>query len=144
MIDGGKGQLNACLSILDEMEIEIPLISLAKKEELIFQPYRKDPIRLDITDPSLKILMDLRDEAHRFANRLHHKIRKKPLTTTVLESISGIGPKKRQKLLKKYGSPENIKKTSAEEIKNLIGISLEKAEELLKNLEKIEKKTALL
>jgi excinuclease ABC subunit C len=128
LIDGGKGQLNAALEVLVRMEVKVPIISLAKKEELIFQPHRPDPVRLDIHDPALRVLMEVRDEVHRFVNRLHNKLRMRSIKTSSLESVPGVGPKRRQQLLSVFGSLENLKRTSAEEIHRKGNVPLSLAE----------------
>lgn len=134
LIDGGKGQLNAALKVLVERDIQIPLISLAKKEELIFIPHRDQPVNLDIQDPALMLLMAVRDEAHRFANRLHNKMRIKTVAESKLQKIQGIGPKRRKALLSHFGSLENLLKATPLEIQKIAKITPELAQKILNEI----------
>ncbi|MFW9900700.1 MAG: excinuclease ABC subunit UvrC [Candidatus Thorarchaeota archaeon] len=126
LVDGGKGQLNAGLSILKELNLNIPIIGLAKKYEEIYVPSNKDPIVLPKNSSSLKLFQRVRDEAHRFAVRLQKKQRKKRITGSILDDIEGVGPITRNKLLNHFGSVENIKKASLEQITQIIGEKLAK------------------
>jgi len=134
LVDGGKGQLNAGFSILKELGIEeIPIIGLAKKFEEIFIPGQKESIILPENSSLLKLFQQVRDEAHRFAIRLHKKQRVKRLTGSVLDTIKGIGPATRNKLLNHFGSIDNIKKASIEELTEIVGKNL--AQLILEKLE---------
>jgi len=133
LVDGGKGQLNAGYSVLKELGIEgIPIIGLAKKFEEIFVPNEKNPIILPKNSNLLKIFQRVRDEAHRFAVKLHKKQREKRVKRSVLDDIKGIGPATRNKLLKHFGSVENIKKAVPEAIAQVVGKKL--ADTILKEL----------
>lgn len=134
LVDGGKGQLNASFSILEELGIEeIPIIGLAKRFEEIFIPGQKESIILPKNSALLKLFQQVRDEAHRFAIRLHKKQRVKRLTGSVLDNIKGIGPATRNKLLNHFGSVDNIKKASIEELTEIVGKNL--AQLILEKLE---------
>ncbi len=136
LVDGGKGQLNAGLSILKELGIErIPIIGLAKKLEKIHVPGRKEPILLPKSSHLLKLFQRVRDEAHRFAVRLHKKQRIKKVTGSVLDDIKGVGPATRNKLLNRFGSVDGIKKAPLEDITQVVGKKL--AETILKELKRI-------
>lgn len=124
LIDGGKGQLNAAVSVLNDLDIKIPIISLAKRLEEIFTPENPDSIILPEDSPVLKLFQYIRDEAHRFAVRLHKTRRKKKYSGSLLEDIKGIGPATRNKLLKRFGSLEGIKKASMKELLNLVNEDL--------------------
>jgi excinuclease ABC subunit C len=125
LVDGGKGQLNAGFSVLKELGIEgIPIIGLAKKFEEIFVPNKKEPIILPRNSNLLKIFQQVRDEAHRFAVKLHKKQREKRVQRSVLDDIKGIGPATRNKLLKHFGSVDNIKKSTSEAITQVVGKKL--------------------
>lgn len=130
LIDGGKGQLSAALEVLVKLNVQIPVVSIAKKEELIFVPYRPDPIKLEIKDPALQVLILARDEVHRFANVLHGKLKLKTMKATRIEELPGMGPKRRQALLLKYGSLEEMKKAPVEELMKTARISRELAEKI--------------
>jgi excinuclease ABC subunit C len=134
IVDGGKGQLNVGISVLKELSLDIPIIGLAKKFEEIYLPLKKEPLQLPENSPVLKLFQRVRDEAHRFAVRLHKKQRKKRTTRSILDDIVGVGPATRNKLLKNFGSVENIKKANFEEISKIIGKKL--AEKILSELNK--------
>ncbi len=124
IVDGGKGQLNVGSSVLRELGLEIPIIGLAKKYEEIYVPNKKDPIILPKTSPLLKLFQRVRDEAHRFAVRLHKKQRKKRMIGSILDDIEGVGPITRNKLLNHFGSVDNVKKATLEEITQVVGKKL--------------------
>lgn len=124
VIDGGKGQLSHAIKAMTDHKIEIPIISLAKKLEEIFLPEKKDSIMLDQSNPVRLMIQHLRDEAHRFAIEYNRKLRKNELTSSSLEEIRGIGKKITQKLLRKYGSLENLKSIPEDELAGFIGAKL--------------------
>jgi len=117
LIDGGKGQLNAVLSVMREVGADfIPVASLAKENEEIFVPQKTGSIILLRSSPGLQLLQRLRDEAHRFALGYHQKIRKKKTFTSALDTIPGIGPKRKRLLLKQFGSVRAIQEAPIEEL----------------------------
>ena len=117
LIDGGKGQLNAALSVMREMGVGfVPTASLAKENEEIFLPQKKEAIILPSSSHGLQLLQRLRDEAHRFALGYHQKIHKKETFASPFDTISGIGPKRKRALLKQFGSVQAIKEASIEEL----------------------------
>ena len=133
LVDGGKGQLNAAKAVLDELGLsQLRVVSLAKKEEIIFTPSRKDGIRLERTSPALKLFQNIRDEAHRFAISFHRLRRKKKSFESRLDGIQGIGRKRKAALLVKYRNLEEIKKASVEELAEITGRKI--AQSLLDNL----------
>ncbi|MFX1386185.1 MAG: excinuclease ABC subunit UvrC [Promethearchaeota archaeon] len=134
LVDGGKAQLNAGISVLKELNLNIPIIGLAKKYEEIFLPSKKEPIVLPKSSLVLKLFQRVRDEAHRFAVRLHKKQRTKRIKGSILDQIEGVGPITRNKLLNHFGSVNKIKKSSREELSQLVGNKL--AEKILKELSK--------
>ncbi len=133
LIDGGKGQLNIALEVFKELEIaSVDVISLAKEEgrhdkglnfEKIFVPHKKDPLFLSPRSPTLFILQQIRDEAHRVAISFHRKRRSKRLIHTELDEIPGIGPKKRTLLLKTFGSVKQVKEATKEALKKIDGLN---------------------
>ncbi|MFX0138332.1 MAG: excinuclease ABC subunit UvrC, partial [Candidatus Hodarchaeota archaeon] len=125
LVDGGKGQLNAGISVLKNLGLNIPIIGLAKKYEEIYLPSKKEPLTLPKNSLILKLFQRVRDESHRFAIRLQKKQRKK-IIGSILDNIKGIGPATRNKLLKHFGSVDNIKKSSEEELSQIIGKKLAK------------------
>jgi len=136
IVDGGKGQLNAAIKALKEINSPfIPIIGLAKKNEEIFIPGRKLPIILDRHDPALKLLQSIRDESHRFAITYHRKLRDSRIEESILDDIPGIGPERKKALLKGFGSLKNIKKATPEKICSKVpGIGAKFAEIIVKNL----------
>jgi excinuclease ABC subunit C len=136
IIDGGKGQLNAALEVLEEhgLNDEVPAIGLAKKQEEVFLPGRSEPLVLPRESQGLYLLQRVRDEAHRFAIGYHHKLRTKKSLTSVLEEIPGIGPKRRQALLKHFGSIEAISQASVEDLAAVQGMTKKAAEMVNENL----------
>ncbi|MCK8828193.1 excinuclease ABC subunit UvrC [Natroniella acetigena] len=124
LIDGGKGQLNSALKVLDELgQKGQQIISLAKREEEVFVPGKEEAVRLSRNSAGLYLLQRVRDEAHRFAVSYHRKLRGRRLTHSMLDDIPGIGPKRRKALLQHFGSLEKIKTASVEELVNVKGIS---------------------
>jgi len=123
LIDGGKGQLGAALEILRELRLAIPAIGLAKKEEEVFVPKNPHPLTFEKDSPARFLLMRLRDEAHRFANAHRETRLKKRAVFSVLDSIPGIGPQTRVKLLKKFGSLEAIHAAKDEELLKILSQS---------------------
>jgi len=136
IVDGGKGQLNAALEILEEVGLksEVPAIGLAKKQEEVFLPDRSEPLVLPRDSQGLYLLQRIRDEAHRFAVGYHRKLRTKKSLTSVLEEIPGIGPRRRQALLKHFGSIEAIRQASVEELAAVKGMTRKAAEMVKENL----------
>ncbi|MFY9323441.1 MAG: excinuclease ABC subunit UvrC [Syntrophomonadaceae bacterium] len=116
VIDGGLGQVNAVQAVLDELGVEIPLISLAEKNEEIYKPHRSEPLVLPRRDEGLRLLQRLRDEAHRFAVEYNRQRRTRRMTSSALDHIEGVGPQRRRALLKKFGSVNGIREASLEEL----------------------------
>jgi excinuclease ABC subunit C len=124
LIDGGKGQLNAALSAMKETgAASVPLASLAKENEEIFLPRRKEPVVLSVTSPGLQLLQRLRDEAHRFALGYHRTVRHKQTFDSSLDAIPGIGPRRKRALLRQFGSVRGIREASVEELASAKGMS---------------------
>ena len=131
LIDGGKGQLSSAKEVLDELGlIDLPVIGLAKRLEEVFLPDRSDPVVLPRTSPALKLLMQARDEAHRFAVTFHRERRGKRMVLSELDAIPGVGPKRRQLLIKKFGSVEKIKAASSDELVGIPGIGADMGRKL--------------
>ena len=126
IIDGGKGHLSAALQVLLELGLQedIPVTSLAKKNEELFVPHDPDPILLPKGSQALFLVQRIRDEAHRFAITYHRNRRSKQAILSPLDSIPGVGPTKRRSLIKSFGSAAAIKKASAIEISRTPGINI--------------------
>ena len=132
VIDGGKGQLSSVEEVFVAKGItDIDLISLAKKEEEIFTLSSPEPIVLPRRDYCLRLLQRLRDEAHRFAITYHRHTHEKTNLQSELTKIEGIGEKKRKALIDKFGSLENIKRASKEELKETEGICDKQADAVI-------------
>lgn len=116
VIDGGLGQVNAVQMILVDLGVDIPLISLAKKNEEIYQPQRSEPLVLPRRDEGLRLLQRLRDEAHRFAVEYNRQRRTRRMTSSALDHIEGVGPQRRRALLKQFGSVNGIREASLKEL----------------------------
>ena len=137
VIDGGKGQLSKSYNILQEMKkTDIEMISLAKRVEEVFLPNNKNSIILPRNSSALRVLIKIRDEAHRFAITFHRKRRKKRTLKSELDSISGVGEQTKFSLLKKFGSVENIGKASMIELMSVRGIGERSAKIILDYLSK--------
>ncbi len=123
IIDGGKGQLNAALESLQilGMQNQFTVIGLAKNKEEIFFPHDKESLLLNYTSDSLKLITQIRDEVHRFGIQFHRKLREKGTIKTVLNNIDGIGEFTAQKLLKHFGSVQQIKQQSEVDLAFVIG-----------------------
>ncbi len=122
MIDGGKGQLNAAKSIMQNKDLALPLISIAKRIEEVFLPDNQEPIILSKSSSALRLLIKIRDEAHRFAITLHRKRRTKRTLISELENIPGIGEHLKFQLLRQFGSIEAIKAATVEQLTQIKGI----------------------
>jgi excinuclease ABC subunit C len=136
IIDGGKGQLSSAMKSLENLGLreKISVIGIAKKLEEIYFPGDSVPIYLDKNSVSLKIIQQLRNEAHRFGINFHRNKRSSEMTKSDLDKIKGIGIKTKEILLKEIGSVEKIKKTSFEVLKKLVGT--QKATILMQSLKK--------
>jgi excinuclease ABC subunit C len=118
LIDGGKGQLSAVRAVLHEMGLQdIPTFGLAKREELLFEEGRPDPIRLPRSSPALRLLQAVRDESHRFAITYHRTLRTKRTLTSELLAVPGIGPSRAKRLLRTFGSLERVAQASGDDLK---------------------------
>ncbi|HOO31982.1 MAG TPA: excinuclease ABC subunit UvrC [Thermotogota bacterium] len=122
LIDGGAGQVSAVKGVLeDELNItEYDMIGLAKAEETIVFPDERGELKLKHTSPSLRVLVAVRDESHRFANTFHSQLRDKRMGRSILEKIPGVGSKRKMQLLKTFGSVKEIRNATVEEIKEIV------------------------
>ncbi len=133
IVDGGKGHLNVALKVMADLNIiNVDIISVAKEQgrhdkgitaEQVFLPNVKDPVFLRPTSPILYLLQQIRDEAHRFAITFHRKRRSKTTLSSEIEGLTGIGPVKRKRLLRHFGSVKKLAEASEEDLKQLSWLS---------------------
>jgi len=122
LIDGGRGQVNAALQALADLGgEETPVVGLAKREEELYQPGRPEPLRLPRSDAGLQLLQEIRDEAHRFAVARHRKRRSKRTLTSRLDEVPGIGPRRRKRLLQRFGSLQGVREAPLEALQEELG-----------------------
>jgi excinuclease ABC subunit C len=117
LVDGGKGQLNVAVRVLEELGLEdICVASLAKRFEEVYVPGRAEPVRIPRDSEALYLLQQVRDEAHRFAITYHRSLRAKKMTTSVLDGVPGLGPTRRTRLLKEFGSVKRLRELTEDEL----------------------------
>ena len=135
VVDGGKAQLNMAHSLLKQIGLEsIPHIGISKpagrseisKAPKLLLPDKEDPIMLELDSPALHIIQHLRNESHRFAIKYHRNLKAKQQKVSELDKIPGVGKIRKRKLLQFYGSVDEIRKTTAEDMADLIGPALAK------------------
>ncbi len=125
LVDGGRGQLNAALEALALLGVdETPVAGLAKREEEIYLPARPEPLRLARNDDGLRLLQEIRDEAHRFAVSRHRRRRSRRTLGSRLDEIPGIGPRRRRQLLRSFGSLAGVREAALEELQEVVGTEL--------------------
>ena len=124
LIDGGKGQLSAALEVFLEMGLDnVPLASLAKENEWLYVPHTPEPIVLARNSQALYLVQRIRDEAHRFAITYHRNLRSKSSLKSPIDLVTGIGPKRKRMLLRRFGSANGIKQASIDEIAAVPGLT---------------------
>ena len=122
VIDGGRGQVSAAAAVLHAAGLTIPLVGLAKEREELWPRDATAPILLSATDPGLRLLQRLRDEAHRFAIGYHRTLRSRAATASRLDGIRGLGPTKRKALLRRFGSAAGIAAAPVEALTEVPGV----------------------
>lgn len=131
IIDGGKGQLGAAVQVMRELGVHhIPAVGLAKRHEELFVPDEEDPVILPRGSEALYLVQRIRDEAHRFAITFHRQVRGKSSIQSALDTIPGIGPKRKKALLRKFGSVKQIREAGVEEIASTVGFTRALAEKV--------------
>jgi len=135
IVDGGKGQLGAARRVMRELGVaDIPTFGLAKAEELLFREGNPQPVRLPENSEGLYLLQRSRDEAHRFAVSYHRQLRQKHSRRSLLDEVPGIGPKRKQALLRCFGSVKRISEAALEELAAVPGMNEKAARQLLEHL----------
>ncbi|RLT38506.1 MAG: excinuclease ABC subunit UvrC [Chloroflexi bacterium] len=135
IIDGGKGQLGAVLDVMRDLDLrDVPVCGLAKREEEIFVADVSESIVLPRQSEALYLVQRIRDEAHRFAITYHRNLRGKAATRSVLDSIPGVGPKRKQALIRKFGSVKAIREADVSEIASTVGFTQRLAETIKRSL----------
>ena len=137
IVDGGKGQLSRAVAVLDEFNLreKVLVAGLAKQNEELYFPGKSTPLILPRNSQGLYMLQRIRDEAHRFAITAHRNRRSKAGLASILDSIPGIGPSRRKKLLQRFGSLKGIREASLDELMEIPGINTEIATAIKANLE---------
>ena len=131
LVDGGKGQLSAAVSVLDKLNIkDQPIIALAKRLDEVFIPNNSDPQNIPRNSSGLRLLQRIRDEAHRFAVEYHRKLRKKSSVYSELDEIEGIGEKRKKQLIRHFASLRNLKNANLDDIRSVQGIPHSIAEKI--------------
>ncbi len=131
LIDGGKGQLNAACTALAKLGLEkIPVIGLAKEFEEIYRPGQREPLRLGLDHPAVKLLQRIRDECHRVANSYNAQLRIRKISESILDEFSGIGEQRKAALLKKFGSVQRLRRATLGQIATVPGFGGKAAMEL--------------
>ena len=120
VIDGGRGQLGRAGAVLSDLNLDIPVIGLAKRLEEVFVPGRADPVILPRGTEALYLLQRLRDEAHRFAVAYHRALRTKSMVDSILDDVRGIGPGRKKKLINAFGSVKRMREASIADLGNIL------------------------
>ena len=134
VVDGGKPQLTAALTQLEELGLDIPVCGLAKADEEVFVPWDETPVVLPTGSASLYLIKQVRDEAHRFAITFHRELRDKAMTVSILDEVEGIGPRRKKDIMKRFGSMKRLREASVEEIAAVKGVSEDVARALYDTL----------
>jgi excinuclease ABC subunit C len=139
LIDGGRGQLNVGLSVLQELGLDwIPVASLAKQQEEVYVGESLQPLALDPTSPALHTLQRIRDEAHRFAIEFHRGRRDKAMTRSALDGIPGVGPTRKRAILAHFDTPERVLAASRDELEAVPGLPGKVAREIHQHLHRVD------
>ncbi len=135
LVDGGKGQLNVAVRVLEELGLEdICAAALAKRFEEVYVPGQPEPVRVPRDSEALYLLQQVRDEAHRFAITYHRQLRQKKMTKSVLDEVQGLGPTRRSRLLKEFGSVKKLRERSLDDLLAVTWLPERVARELYERL----------
>ena len=143
IVDGGKPQLTAALTQLQELGLDIPVAGLAKSDEELFVPWSEDgPVVLPSGSPSLYLVKQVRDESHRFAITFHRELRDKAMTVGVLDEVPGVGAKRKKAVMRAFGSMKRLRAASVEEIAGVPGVPEDVARRIWETLRAWEEERA--
>jgi excinuclease ABC subunit C len=120
LIDGGAGQLARAVKVLDELDLDIPAAGLAKKMEEVYLPGVADPVRIPRDEAALHLLQRVRDEAHRFAITYHRTLRGKSMIDSTLDEVPGIGPTRKKRLLRTFGSLKRMRSADVDTLATVV------------------------
>jgi excinuclease ABC subunit C len=120
VVDGGAGQLGRAVGVLFDLGLEIPTVGLAKKLEEVYLPGEPEPIAIPRGEEALYLLQRVRDEAHRFAVTYHRQLRGKRMVDSILDSVPGIGDKRKKQLLRHFGSLKRMSAASKDELEEVV------------------------
>ncbi|MFA4818354.1 MAG: excinuclease ABC subunit UvrC [Patescibacteria group bacterium] len=135
MLDGGAGQLSTVQKVLNSYGVTVPIIALAKAEELIYRPNKKSALRLKSNNPGLLLLEQLRDEAHRFGITFYRQTHRRRNLKSGLDGLPGVGPKTKKLLKQEFGDLKNLRLASLDKLEKILGNK--KAAKLFSHLERI-------
>ena len=120
VVDGGAGQLGRAVLVLDELDLDIPVVGLAKRLEEVYVPGNADPIAIPKGEEALYLLQRVRDEAHRFAVSYHRKLRGKRMVDSVLDEVPGVGPARKRALIRHFGSLKRIREATKDSLAGVV------------------------
>jgi excinuclease ABC subunit C len=120
VIDGGAGQLGRAVRVLDHLNLDIPVIGLAKRMEEVYLPDQPEPLRIPRDEEALYLLQQVRDEAHRFAITYHRGLRSKRMVDSVLDDVPGVGPTRKKALLRRFGSLKRLREAGEADLAEML------------------------
>jgi excinuclease ABC subunit C len=120
VVDGGAGQLSRAVKVMNDFDLDIPVAGLAKRLEEVYLPDRPEPLVIPRGEEGLYLLQRVRDEAHRFANAYHRKLRGKRMVDSILDDVPGIGPSRKKALLRKFGSLKRLREAEPEALAEVV------------------------
>ena len=135
VVDGGKPQLTAAITQLEQLGLDIPVCGLAKADEEVFVPWDETPVVLPNGSASLYLIKQVRDEAHRFAITFHRELRDKAMTVSVLDEVEGVGPTRKKAIMRHFGSMKRLRAASVDDIAEVKGVPRQVAEAVYETLQ---------
>jgi len=120
LVDGGAGQLGRAVKVVSDLGIDVPVAGLAKRMEEVYLPGRAEPVRIARGREALYLLQQIRDEAHRFAVTYHRTLRGRRMVDSLLDGVFGLGPVRRQALLRTFGSLKRMREATIEELEEVV------------------------